>query len=163
MLYSLPIILSPKLKTFLRLESFQNFFFKNRPLLLAGSVGSRTGALAASMAFVRENHHLQVDSPHKRPVTRKVFPFDDVIMSFYYIHTVSKSFFTRPWCALNVFPELFWESFSQGILAITNIYFICTILFVCKFVRFFLFRMTSQFPNFVGLFSEYFARFSWAT
>ena len=30
----------------------------------------------ASLAFVR----WQVNSPHKRPVTRKMFPFDDVIM-----------------------------------------------------------------------------------
>ena len=30
--------------------------------------------------FVRGIHRLPVDSPHKRPVTRKMFPFDDVIM-----------------------------------------------------------------------------------
>ena len=35
---------------------------------------------SASLAFVRGIHRLPVDSPHKWPVTRKMFPFDDVIM-----------------------------------------------------------------------------------
>ena len=35
---------------------------------------------SASLAFVRGIHGWPVNSPHKRPVTRKVFPFDDVIM-----------------------------------------------------------------------------------
>ena len=32
------------------------------------------------LAFVREIHRSPVNSPHKEPVTRKMFPFDDVIM-----------------------------------------------------------------------------------
>ena len=35
---------------------------------------------SASLAFVREIHRWPVNSPHKWPVTRKVFPFDDIIM-----------------------------------------------------------------------------------
>ena len=35
---------------------------------------------SASLAFVREIHRWPVNSPHKGPVTRKMFPFDDVIM-----------------------------------------------------------------------------------
>ena len=35
---------------------------------------------SASLAFVRGIHRWPVDSPHKEPVTRKMFPFDDVIM-----------------------------------------------------------------------------------
>ena len=35
----------------------------------------------AALAFVREIHRWPVNSPHKWPVTRKIFPFDDVIMS----------------------------------------------------------------------------------
>ena len=35
---------------------------------------------SASLAFVRGNHRWPVNSPHKWPVTRKMFPFDDVIM-----------------------------------------------------------------------------------
>ena len=36
---------------------------------------------SASLAFVRGNHRGPVISPHKWPVTRKVFLFDDVIMT----------------------------------------------------------------------------------
>ena len=35
---------------------------------------------SASLAFVRRIHRRPVTSPHKGPVTRKMFPFDDVIM-----------------------------------------------------------------------------------
>ena len=37
---------------------------------------------SASLAFVRVIHRGPVNSPHKWPVTRKMFPFDDVIMLF---------------------------------------------------------------------------------
>ena len=36
---------------------------------------------SASLAFVRGIHRWPVNSPHKGPVTRKMLPFDDVIMS----------------------------------------------------------------------------------
>ena len=36
---------------------------------------------SAFLAFVRGNHRGPVNSLHKWPVTRKMFPFDDVIMS----------------------------------------------------------------------------------
>ena len=36
---------------------------------------------SASLASVRGIHRWPVNSPHKGPVTRKMFPFDDVIMS----------------------------------------------------------------------------------
>ena len=35
---------------------------------------------SASLAFVKGIHRWPVDSPHNRPATRKMFPFDDVIM-----------------------------------------------------------------------------------
>ena len=37
---------------------------------------------SASLAFVRGIHRWPVNSPHKGPVTRKIFPFDDVIVMF---------------------------------------------------------------------------------
>ena len=43
---------------------------------------------SASLAFVRGIHLGAVNSPHKWPVTRKMFPFDDVIM-------ISPAFFHR--------------------------------------------------------------------
>ena len=47
----------------------------------AGSgADQRKHQITASLAFVRGIHRLPVNSPHKSPVTRKLFPFDDVIM-----------------------------------------------------------------------------------
>ena len=48
-------------------------------------VDQRKHQSSASLAFVRGIHRWTVDSPHKgqvTPVTRKMFPFDDVIMWF---------------------------------------------------------------------------------
>ena len=42
--------------------------------------GQRKHQRSVSLAFVRRIHRRQVNSPHKWPVTRKMFPFDDVIM-----------------------------------------------------------------------------------
>ena len=41
---------------------------------------------SASLAFVWVIHRGPVNSPHKWPVTRKVFPFDDVIMMTQFAH-----------------------------------------------------------------------------
>ena len=41
----------------------------------------RKNQSSASLAFVRGIHRGPVNSPHKWPVTRKMFPFDDVIMT----------------------------------------------------------------------------------
>ena len=42
--------------------------------------GQRKHQSSASLAYVRGIHRWPVNSPHKGPVTRKMFPFDDVIM-----------------------------------------------------------------------------------
>ena len=39
---------------------------------------------SASLAFLRGIHRWPVNSPHKWPVTRKMFPYDDVIMIYVY-------------------------------------------------------------------------------
>ena len=39
---------------------------------------------SASLAFERGIHRRPLNSPHKGPVTRKMFQFDDVIMDFFY-------------------------------------------------------------------------------
>ena len=41
---------------------------------------------SASLSFVREIHRKPVNSPHKGPVTRRMFPFDDVIMHRHLIY-----------------------------------------------------------------------------
>ena len=43
-------------------------------------VDQRKHQSSASLAFVRGIHRSPLNSPHKGPVTRKMFPFDDVIM-----------------------------------------------------------------------------------
>ena len=51
---------------------------------------------SASLAFVRWIHRWPVNSPHKGPVTRKMFPFGDVTMQFAYccglLHFVTGQF-----------------------------------------------------------------------
>ena len=51
----------------------------------------------ASLAFVRGIHWWPVNSPHKWPVTRKMFPFDDVIM-------ISTEWKIRHWL-VTTYPE----------------------------------------------------------
>ena len=45
----------------------------------------RKNQSSTSLAFVRGIHRWPVNSPHKGPVTRKLFPFDDVIMVDSYV------------------------------------------------------------------------------
>ena len=49
-------------------------------LNLNSGADQRNHQRSASLAFVRGIHRWPVNSPHKWPVTRKMFPFDDVIM-----------------------------------------------------------------------------------
>ena len=48
--------------------------------IVYSDVNQRKHQSSASLAFVREIHRGPVNFPHKWPVTRKMFPFDDVIM-----------------------------------------------------------------------------------
>ena len=50
--------------------------------IVYSGVNQRKHQSSASLAFVREIHRGPVNFPHKWPVTRKMFPFDDVIMSY---------------------------------------------------------------------------------
>ena len=48
--------------------------------IVYSGVDQRKYESSASLAFVGGIHRWPVNSPHKGPVTRKMFPFDDVIM-----------------------------------------------------------------------------------
>ena len=48
--------------------------------IVYSSAGHRQHQSSASLAFVRGIHRWPVDSPQKGPVSRKMFPFDDIIM-----------------------------------------------------------------------------------
>ena len=56
---------------------------------------------SASLAFVWGIHRRPVNSPHKRPVMRKMFPFDDVIMTLAYNQVSASQFNTR-------YPLMIW-------------------------------------------------------
>ena len=45
---------------------------------------------SASLAFVLWTHRGPVNPPHKWPVTRKMFPFDDVVMCMYWQGTMAR-------------------------------------------------------------------------
>ena len=49
--------------------------------IVYSDVNQRKHQSSVSLAFVREIHRGPVNFPHKWPVTRKMFPFDDVIMA----------------------------------------------------------------------------------
>ena len=58
-----------------RLDWLLNRLFRRR--------SKKTSKLSsASLAFVRGIHRWRLASPHRRPVTRKMFAFDDVIMAW---------------------------------------------------------------------------------
>ena len=52
--------------------------------IVYSGVNQRKHQSSASLAFVREIHRGPVNFPHKWPVTRKMFPFDDVIMTWHW-------------------------------------------------------------------------------
>ena len=70
--------------------------------IVCTSVGSggdqRKHQSSASLAFVREIQPRSVNTPHKRPVSRKMSPFDDVIM-----WNISCEIAKPYWCLVNIF------------------------------------------------------------
>ena len=57
-------------------------------------VDQRKHQRSASLAFVWGIHRGPVNSPHKWPVTRKMFPFDDVIMRLPQIYALTTTLMT---------------------------------------------------------------------
>ena len=70
---------------------------------------------SASLAFVRGIHRWPEDSPPKGPVTRKMFPFYDIIIrvtdyDYFGIHSSIVRYFSMP---LNICPKDFTEFFPK--------------------------------------------------
>ena len=66
---------------------------------------------SASLAFVWGIHRGPVNSPHKWPVTRKMFPFDDVIMNTFFcmvLIALLNCAVIETWHLKNNLCELFW-------------------------------------------------------
>ena len=93
----------------------------------------------ASLAFVRGIHRGRVNSPHKWPVTRKLFPFDDVIMLHVswgqssileQIPTLLTFKWSKNWAyTITVYSEIFlcflaWLG-SSSIQVFLNMFWIC--------------------------------------
>ena len=66
---------------------------------MASQITSLTTVYSASLAFVRGIRRWPVNSPHKGPVTRKMFPFDDIIM----IHVFARYILTCKFCRCQTF------------------------------------------------------------
>ena len=72
----------------------------------------RKNQSVASLAFVRRIHRWPMNSPHKRPVTRKMFSFNDVIMLFLSSGQLCNAF--TPQLFLNYLPfksgeKVYWS------------------------------------------------------
>ena len=90
--------------------------------IVYSGVNQRKHQSSASLTFVRES---PVNFPHKWPVTRKMFPFDDVIMIFmgYTIHVLRYEFRWRLLLHLllaNDYHDL-WHIFPEKSLMITTV------------------------------------------
>ena len=72
------------------------------------SADQRKHQSSALLAFLRGIHRRPVNSPHKGPVTRKMFPFDDVIMCYsqYYGGWLSNS---GSLCKFNTWLIFTWK------------------------------------------------------
>ena len=68
----------------------------------------------ASPAFVRGLHRWPVNSPHKWPVTRKMFPFHDVIM-YYTIQITTKFWLTNACVCGLISAAIQWMSLHDHI------------------------------------------------
>ena len=60
-------------------------------LLNCSGADQRKHQSSALLAFVMGIHRWPVNSPHKGPVTRKMFPFDDVIMPCWFVSVSATS------------------------------------------------------------------------
>ena len=91
---------------------------------------------SASLAFVRGSHRRPVNSPHKWPVTRKMFPFDDVIMNGGALNThISSNTFQH--CLNSISTNITWsfyELHSDYVPNLQIIYLINTDLYPNDFV-----------------------------
>ena len=78
----------------------------------------------ASLAFVRGIHWWLVNSPHKGPVTRKMFPFDDAIMGFLHRQEISNHGIDSTACCILVqkFKKKTYELLNVRALIISVLY-----------------------------------------
>ena len=71
---------------------------------------NKTSQSSVSLAFVREIHRWPMNSPHKLPVTRKMFKFDDVIMNHVWLAQLIAG-------AVTYFQHIKWETNEMTVTA----------------------------------------------
>ena len=76
---------------------------------LLNRLNQRKHQSSASLAFVREIHRGPVNFPHKWPVTRKMFPFDDVIMISKHMSSTVCDEITYAFASFNGASVQVWE------------------------------------------------------
>ena len=96
--------------------------------IVYSDVNQRKHQSSASLAFVREIHRGPVNFPHKWPVTRKMFPFDDVIMSkglvyFASFHSVNRVGISTLPLIPAFYPETAWVYYCNVINLIVQTHF----------------------------------------
>ena len=77
---------------------------------------------SASLAFVREIHRGPVNSPHKWPVTRKMFQFDDVIMNLCQTTTPQNNMHNLSVSCIMLFDGLEQDCSTSGALAMETLH-----------------------------------------
>ena len=97
-------------------------------LNLFSDADQRKHQSSASLAFVRRIHRGPMNSPHKRPVTRKVFPFDDVIMQCWITvsYTLRNIHVRGNWILIQILTYSFQKSNSKyHVCNVGNIVSLC--------------------------------------
>ena len=87
--------------------------------IVYSDVNQRKHQSSASLAFVREIHRGPVNFPHKWPVTRKMFPFDDVIMT--------KPFAVRSWIK-NFISQFYVDIITSSCLNLNTFYSLISVI-----------------------------------
>ena len=105
-------------------------------------IDQRKHQSSVSLVFVRRIHRASVNSPHKRPVTRKMFPDDDVIMVMEqiltylvcnYPYSLICALILVIWCDVSVEMSViqtawnkWWYKFTCKIIIFTYLLCYCT-------------------------------------
>ena len=66
-------------------------------LTICSGADHRNHKSSVSLEFLKGIHRWLMDSPHKGPVMRRIFPFDDVIMQFCHNDVIKWKDFPRYW------------------------------------------------------------------
>ena len=99
--------------------------------IVYSGVNQRKHQSSASLAFVWEIHRGPVNFPHKWPVTRKMFPFDDVIMTslfycappLYFVYSKADKATSSSTLKVQRLYTIYWiQSVHQSYLSNSNIH-----------------------------------------